>query len=126
MRLALVVIWVVEDGEGGADDSVAFQGQVSVVDERWDDLSPAAVGLFYEVVGNAEFSRPEFSGRADGILVRGVVLAVLFPGKCFLDAYSSIPILRIEVNELTGCAGTLNNVDHGFLLWSVVVTAAYR
>lgn len=68
--MALVVIWVVENGEGGADDAVAFQGQVSVVDERWGDLSPAAVGLFYEVVGNAEFSRPELSDRADGILVR--------------------------------------------------------
>lgn len=102
MRLALVVIWVVENGEGGADDAVAFQGQVSVVDERWGDLSPAAVGLFYEVVGNAKFNRPEFSNRADGVLVRGVVLAVLFCsvlflGKCFPDAYSSIPILSIEV-----------------------------
>ena len=71
VRLALVVIWVVENGEGGADDAVAFQGWVSVVDERWGDLSPAAVGLFYEVVGNAEFCRPEFSDSADGILVRG-------------------------------------------------------
>lgn len=71
VRLALVVIWVVENGEGGADDAVAFQGQVSVVDERWGDLSPAAVGLFYEVVSNAEFNRPEFSDRADGVLVRG-------------------------------------------------------
>lgn len=71
MRLALVVIWVVENGDGEADDTVAFQGQVSVVDERWGDLSPAAIGLFYEVVGNAEFSHPEFSDRADGILVRG-------------------------------------------------------